>query len=29
MKISDGKRLTGRGNPADDFTEDDEEALLS
>lgn len=29
MKINDGKRLTGRGNPADDFTQDDEEALLS
>lgn len=29
MKISDGKRLTGRGNPADDFTQDDEEALLA
>jgi hypothetical protein len=29
MKVSDGPRLTGRGNPADDFTQDDEEALLA
>lgn len=29
MKISDGKRLSGRGNPADDFAQNDEEALLA
>jgi hypothetical protein len=29
MKVADGKRLAGRGNPADDFTQDDEEALLA
>ena len=29
MKVRDGKRLTGRGNPADDFTQDDDEALFA